>query len=187
MVAEQDRSRGEQYRVDGQKLEEPERNYIPKNKGEQIESDEEAEFGPNRGRQVRHSPDPKGKAYRYVQKATTPYPASEPPLSAASSVDGYDSFENTNNKKKRKIPTMGDVSLNSTHLSSQLALLGLSQDDYAKHIAQSESTVAITGHGLSGPGRGRYARARSGRSPLRILPDANVRSPKPRQQWSSGS
>ncbi|KAK1238544.1 hypothetical protein MKX07_004120 [Trichoderma sp. CBMAI-0711] len=28
--------------------------------------------------------------------------------SAASSVDGYESFENTNNKKKRKIPTTGD-------------------------------------------------------------------------------
>ncbi|KAF4124688.1 hypothetical protein GMORB2_5354 [Geosmithia morbida] len=41
-----------------------------------------------------------------------------PPPSAASSVDGYDSFENTNNKKKRKIPSAGDSTLNGTHGSS---------------------------------------------------------------------
>ncbi|CAI6094147.1 unnamed protein product, partial [Clonostachys chloroleuca] len=39
----------------------------------------------------------------------------QPAPSAPSSVDGYDSFENTNNKKKRKIPSAGDSVLNSAH------------------------------------------------------------------------
>ncbi|GAB0144148.1 hypothetical protein EsHS_00004634 [Epichloe bromicola] len=47
--------------------------------------------------------------------------------SASSSVDGYDSFENTNNKKKRKIPSAGDLSVNGVHgLSSDINALALS-------------------------------------------------------------
>ncbi len=44
-------------------------------------------------------------------------PEAQPPLSAASSPDGYDSFENTNNKKKRKVPIPGDGSLAGGHVS----------------------------------------------------------------------
>lgn len=193
LSGEEDRPRGEQYQIDRQRVEDIERNYIPKNKVDDIESEEEVpEIGPNRGRHVRHSPDPKGKAYRYVQKATvtSQYPVSEAPMSAASSVDGYDSFENTNNKKKRKIPTPGDAGLNGIHLSNELASLGISQEeevqsrgDFVDPNTQLYGSPGAVQTGLSGPGRGRYGRTRNGRSPLRTLPDANIRSPKQRQQW----
>lgn len=118
--------------------------------------------------------------------------------SASSSVDGYDSFENTNNKKKRKIPSAGDLSVNGVHgLSSDINALALSTGpptpsseghhgiDRAYH--GSTSHTPSTGYvdnnqGFSGPGRGRLGRSRNGRSPLRTLPDCNntwpVRGPK---------
>ncbi|KAG7148270.1 hypothetical protein HYQ46_002871 [Verticillium longisporum] len=40
-------------------------------------------------------------------------------------IDGYDSFENTNNKKKRKIPTAGDNTLNGTHTLADITALGI--------------------------------------------------------------
>ncbi|KAM9884976.1 hypothetical protein VDGL01_00862 [Verticillium dahliae] len=49
----------------------------------------------------------------------------QPAPSTTSSVDGYDSFENTNNKKKRKIPTAGDNTLNGTHTLADITALGI--------------------------------------------------------------
>ncbi|KAM0246988.1 hypothetical protein ACHAQJ_010016 [Trichoderma viride] len=47
--------------------------------------------------------------------------------STASSVDGYESFENTNNKKKRKIPTTGDsLANNGLSLGSNVNALSTS-------------------------------------------------------------
>lgn len=190
---EEDRPRGEQYQIDRQRAKETDRNYIPKNKGDDVDSEEEVvEIGPNRGRHVRHSPEPKGKPYRYVQKASSSvqYPSAELPLSATSSVDGYDSFENTNNKKKRKIPTPGDAGPNGIHLSSELASLGISQDtdekEYNDIQSQHSATPIASYASLSGPGRGRYGRVRSGRSPMRTLSDANSRTPKQRQHGPNG-
>lgn len=103
-----------------------------------------------------------------------------------SSSDGYDAFENTNNKKKRKIPTSG--SLHSASLSTDLANMGncCSRDDtdwaatddgagvgqYYGSGNPATPTNSST-NGMSGAGRGRYARGAGrsasgvgGRSPL---------------------
>ncbi|KAF5644274.1 uncharacterized protein FTJAE_2793 [Fusarium tjaetaba] len=56
---------------------------------------------------------------RETQRSSKPdIPDPQPPLSATSSVDGYDVFENTNNKKKRKIPSAGELSVNGTQGSN---------------------------------------------------------------------
>jgi len=103
------------------------------------------------------------------------------PPSTASSLDGYDSFENTNNKK-RKIPSAGEA-VNGGHSlgegspghgtpspthEAQGDGYGLASQGY--YVA---SAFASGSPGISGPGRGRYGRARNGRSPLRALSDAN--------------
>ena len=112
------------------------------------------------------------------------------PQSAASSndsADGYDSFENTNNKKKRKIPTSGNLGNHhlslSASLSQDLANMGLSNGESAEgqevsdgglgHYYGSGSaaiSAAATGAGVAGAGRGRFGRSGrrdfSGRGPL---------------------
>ncbi|KAI1648791.1 uncharacterized protein F4817DRAFT_332923 [Daldinia loculata] len=112
-------------------------------------------------------------------------PNPQPPPSTASSADGYDSFENTNNKKKRKIPTAGETILNGTHVLNDLGALGVSSpvatgNEGSLDISGSASAayyqsggLATGGQGISGPGRGRYGRVRNGRSPLRTLSDPN--------------
>jgi hypothetical protein len=191
-------ARGGLYPVDRQRTEELERNYISRRNGEEIDSDEEYHESPCRGRYARHSPDTSTRSYRYVQKpGSLDYPKPEPPPSTTSSADGYDSFENTNNKKKRKIPTPGDAALNGIHLSNDLASLGISptidesltREDTVNGGPKYHSTGAstFTSQGLSGPGRGRYGRVRNGRSPLRNLPDVNWTSGRgakqPQAQW----
>ncbi|KAF3061879.1 hypothetical protein GL218_02868 [Daldinia childiae] len=93
-------------------------------------------------------------------------PNPQPPPSTASSADGYDSFENSNNKKKRKIPTAGETILNGTHVLNDLGALGVSSpvatgDEGSLDISGSASTayyqsggLAAGGQGISGPGRG---------------------------------
>ncbi|GAD97666.1 hypothetical protein NFIA_078450 [Paecilomyces variotii No. 5] len=44
----------------------------------------------------------------------------------SSGPDGYDAFENTNNKKKRKIPTSGNLGSHHSTLSADLANMGIS-------------------------------------------------------------
>ncbi|KAI1825881.1 hypothetical protein F4861DRAFT_500195 [Xylaria intraflava] len=112
-------------------------------------------------------------------------PKPQPPPSTASSADGYDSFENTNNKKKRKIPIAGETILNGTHVLNEPAAFGIpsppgtGDDDSSDHVPistpyyQSGGPVG-NGQGISGPGRGRYGRVRNGRSPLRALSDSNA-------------
>ncbi|KAH7316532.1 hypothetical protein B0I35DRAFT_409722 [Stachybotrys elegans] len=114
----------------------------------------------------------------------------QPPPSATSSVDGYDSFENTNNKKKRKIPSAGDSAMGAiggAHaLNGELSALALSARAHspvgeAVGDRSYNSSAAYAGagslpsssQGISGPGRGRLGRSRNGRSPLRTLPDGN--------------
>ncbi|KAI4154120.1 MAG: hypothetical protein LQ341_000411 [Variospora aurantia] len=104
--------------------------------------------------------------------------------SSQDSVDGYDSFENTNNKKKRKIPTSGSLGGHHSSLSAEMASMGIStnrecevsqaeMDGGIGHYYGSGSSAvpaASSGTGISGAGRGRYgrnvARVPSGRSPL---------------------
>ncbi|KAL8911630.1 MAG: hypothetical protein Q9171_003237 [Xanthocarpia ochracea] len=111
------------------------------------------------------------------------------PMSTSSSqdsIDGYDSFENTNNKKKRKIPTSGGLGGHHSSLSTELAHMGISSSrDYDSSQPEMDGGIghyygtgssavptSSSGTGISGAGRGRYGRNApripSGRSPLGI-------------------
>ena len=111
------------------------------------------------------------------------------PMSTSSSqdsIDGYDSFENTNNKKKRKIPTSGGLGGHHSSLSTELAHMGISSSrDYDSSQTEMDGGIghyygtgssavptSSSGTGISGAGRGRYGRnaprVPSGRSPLGI-------------------
>ena len=124
---------------------------------------------------------PRSDAAKYIKP-----PISQSTISSGDSVDGYDSFENTNNKKKRKIPTSGSLGSHQTSLSADMAQMGISSTRDTD-VAQSESDGGVghyygtgnsavptvsTGAGISGAGRGRYGRAgmryHSGRSPLGV-------------------
>ncbi|KAH6710111.1 hypothetical protein VD0002_g6436 [Verticillium dahliae] len=129
----------------------------------------------------------------------------QPAPSTTSSVDGYDSFENTNNKKKRKIPTAGDNTLNGTHTLADITALGITatagspvtDNDQSGPVSPSyygSSGFVANNQGISGPGRGRFGRSRNGRSPLRALSVSEAanswvgRGPKIRQpQWAANS
>lgn len=129
-----------------------------------------------------------------------------PPLSYPSSPDGYDSFENANNKKKRKIPTAveGGVHISNESLLSAgpLNRPGQAIEAHGQSSTPSSSPYYSPYYGpggfgsgaqnVAGPGRGRYGRTKSGRSPLRPLSDStNSRAgrnsklrPRP---WTPGS
>ncbi|KAK8061374.1 hypothetical protein PG994_007740 [Apiospora phragmitis] len=114
----------------------------------------------------------------------------QPPPSTASSADGYDSFENTNNKKKRKIPIAGENMLNGSHVLSDPSLMGMPSPPTTGDEGPGDPTLATphayyqsipgnaSAQGISGPGRGRYGRHRNGRSPMRTISDTNVGLPK---------
>lgn len=116
-----------------------------------------------------------GTAYRYVQK-TESSKVWDPSMSATSSVDGYESFENTNNKKKRKIPTLGD-GLGGMHMSDNLA--AYSQDDINYNDVY-KVVSPIVRSSLSTPRRD-GGDSGLGRSYHRPLSDINGRSHKQRQ------
>ncbi|KAK3636159.1 hypothetical protein LTR56_014322 [Elasticomyces elasticus] len=95
-----------------------------------------------------------------------------PPGSTASSSaggDGYESFENTSNKKKRKIPLSGASStLHQSSLSAEMASMGISgqtdgaADDVGVQQSPSYTSPGVAvgaGTGISGAGRGRYGRS----------------------------
>jgi hypothetical protein len=97
------------------------------------------------------------------------------PGSVTSSADGYESFENTSNKKKRKIPLSSASSMHQSSLSAEMASMGISNmdgagDEYSQaqrpHHAGPGSSPS--GTGISGAGRGRYGRqnGRDSRRPL---------------------
>ena len=171
-----------QHSTERESADEIERTYIARRNKEELESDDDEQAYHSRV-YSRPFPDPAGWSYRFVQKQNSKLPNPHPPVSTASSVDGYDSFENTNNKKKRKIPTAGDSNLNGAHLASDVVGIGTSgADDSVEDVISPEgayqSSVGAV-PGISGPGRGRYGRMRNGRSPLRTLSDAT-------SNWGNG-
>ncbi|PSN60084.1 hypothetical protein BS50DRAFT_626357 [Corynespora cassiicola Philippines] len=104
------------------------------------------------------------------------------PGSTSSSADGYESFENTNNKKKRKIPNMGSNGAHHANLSAEMASMGISHphdaaaldelsDGAGRYYASAPTTPqhSTSGTGISGAGRGRFGRSGSGRSERRVL------------------
>lgn len=82
--------------------------------------------------------------------------------------DGYDAFENTNNKKKRKIPTPGTLGHHSA-LSGEFADMSLGStppatpNDAAGTYYGTGNPASPVAAGMSGPGRGRLGR-HTGRS-----------------------
>ncbi|KAF4445703.1 hypothetical protein F53441_10577 [Fusarium austroafricanum] len=182
------------------------RNYTPRRNGVGLPDgdDEEATL---RSTLVTRSP-PEILTRGTHQSSKPDFSNPQPPLSATSSADGYDVFENTNNKKKRKIPSAGDATLNGTHgLNNEIGSLAISagagnsptnelhSDRANSHSSSYPSTGTFTSHnqGISGPGRGRLGRSRNGRSPLRALSDGNNNSWVGRgskaatsSQWTSG-
>ncbi|KAI0125254.1 hypothetical protein BJ170DRAFT_598074 [Xylariales sp. AK1849] len=110
-------------------------------------------------------------------------PHPQPPPSTASSADGYDSFENTNNKKKRKIPTAGDHVLSGAHVLSDSSILGVPSPPTTGDEGPGDSPAIMpspyvhpgvtytNGQRISGPGRGLFGKNRNCRSPLKQLPN----------------
>ena len=87
------------------------------------------------------------------------------PASITSSADGYESFENTSNKKKRKIPLSSGSSAHQSSLSAELANMGISSppppDSYVNGGAQGPQPgqyPSATGPGAGGAGKGRHGR-----------------------------
>jgi hypothetical protein len=144
----------------------------------ELESDEDED---DRG-----GPLPSSPSYHYSRVAPgklapggiSAYPK---PGSVASSVDGYESFENTNNKKKRKIPNMGSTGPHHSNLSAEMATMGISHpheavalddgDGASRYYSSAPATPqhSTSGTGISGAGRGRFGRTASGRSERRVL------------------
>ncbi|KAF2151413.1 hypothetical protein K461DRAFT_314256 [Myriangium duriaei CBS 260.36] len=115
------------------------------------------------------SPGPDGAAVSSVQQkllaSRTAGKAPPPPASTASSADGYESFENTSNKKKRKIPLSSGSSAHQSSLSTELANMGISSPPPPEsHVngsvsgSQAGQYPTATGAGSSGAGRGRFSR-----------------------------
>ncbi|KAI8722269.1 hypothetical protein NCS52_00370400 [Fusarium sp. LHS14.1] len=166
------------------------RNYTPRRNGVGLPDGDEEETALQSSLVTRSPPETLTHPARRPSRPDPPrHPNPQPPPSTTSSVDGYDSFENTNNKKKRKIPSAGDPTLNGTHaLNNEIGSLAISSDtahspaselhgdrSYAHSGAYPGSgTFSTSNQGISGPGRGRLGRSRNGRSPLRALPDGNT-------------
>ncbi|KAK2048669.1 hypothetical protein LZ31DRAFT_29894 [Colletotrichum somersetense] len=167
------------------------------------ESDEE-ELALSSSKVVRRShPEILNRTSAMPPKPEYSRPNPQPPPSTTSSADGYESFENTNNKKKRKIPTAGDPVLSGVQSLSEINSIGVStttspsndNGDLAGSTLSSyygAGSFAANNQGISGPGRGRFGRSRNGRSPLRALSDATSnwagRGAKVRQpQWATSS
>lgn len=166
----------------------------------EVESEEEED--------ERHGPLPSSPSYQYSRhvpgKSAAGVAGAYPkPGSTASSVDGYESFENTNNKKKRKIPNMGSNTSHHANLSADLASMGIAYrheagaiddgDGPGRYYGSAPSTPQHNGNsgtGVSGAGRGRFGRSGSGRSERRILGNstnlANAKASSKRPSEQSG-
>ncbi|KAF5019698.1 hypothetical protein F66182_8295 [Fusarium sp. NRRL 66182] len=182
------------------------RNYTPRRNGAGLLDGDDEEAALRSTLVARSPPEILTRAAQRSTKPGQARPNQQPPLSATSSADGYDSFENSNNKKKRKIPSAGDATLNGTHaLNNEIGSLAISAstgtpptNETVNDITYSHSNVhpstgsfTTNNQGISGPGRGRLGRSRNGRSPLRALSDGNNtwagRGPKTTEpQWVSG-
>lgn len=159
-------------------------------RGSDPDSDEDDGNNSIRRHQTEHNgPVAQDFAKGGLRKSSNKYTKVLMPTETSSSqdtVDGYDSFENTNNKKKRKIPTSGGLGGHHSSLSSEMAHMGItstrdfdsSQPDVdggtGHYYGTGSSAVpaSSSGTGISGAGRGRYGRTAprvpSGRSPLGI-------------------
>jgi hypothetical protein len=95
-----------------------------------------------------------------------------------SGPDGYEAFENTNNKKKRKIPTSGNLNLHHSTLTSEFSHMGINNDGSAEDAHYHAKGAGVNpGLGVQGAGRGRNGRKVPGRNPLGVsVNGSNVRT-----------
>ncbi|KAE8377222.1 hypothetical protein BDV26DRAFT_218919 [Aspergillus bertholletiae] len=104
--------------------------------------------------------------------------------SSSAGPDGYDAFENTNNKKKRKIPTPGTLAGHHSTLSPEFSSMDLAGSATTTGEGNHVSTFYGTGspaspvsNGLSGAGRGRLGRhgtrSSTGRASLSLHTQVN--------------
>ena len=163
-------------------------------KGSEVISDDEDSIALMRRYQDAHQPSGTTNSsftrYNHGYRRNDPARFTKSPIqqSTASSgdvIDGYDSFENTNNKKKRKVPMSGSLGGHQSSLSAEMAQMGISSmrdgdagqsdaDGGVGHYYGSGSSAipatSTSGNGISGAGRGRYGKAGiknlSGRTPL---------------------
>lgn len=131
------------------------------------EDDDELDSGDDSLSHVRHSTPYRSSPHSPRSSRASRYGTKN----TGSGPDGYEAFENTNNKKKRKIPTSGSLSLHHSTLTNDLAHLGInggkngaSDDPY---YASAHSGGA-SGLGVQGAGRGRNSRKLPGRNPLSV-------------------
>lgn len=97
---------------------------------------------------------------------------------SSSAPDGYEAFENTNNKKKRKIPTSGSLSMHQGSLNSEFDHLGLSSAEASNEDLELTRAISTSpsGLGVQGAGRGRTGRKSNARNPLGLSTNGtNVR------------
>jgi len=130
------------------------------------EDDDELDSGDDSLGPVRHSTPYRSSPHSPRSSRATRYGTKN----AGSGTDGYEAFENTNNKKKRKIPTSGSLSLHHSSLTNDLAHLGING---GKNGASDDAYYASThsgsaGLGVQGAGRGRNSRKLPGRNPLGV-------------------
>ncbi|PYH48721.1 uncharacterized protein BP01DRAFT_287943 [Aspergillus saccharolyticus JOP 1030-1] len=103
-----------------------------------------------------------------AQPQTVPTNGDRAPIkSSVAGPDGYDAFENTNNKKKRKIPTPGNLGSHHSTLSPEFSTMGLassvqpSSGSESSHVSTfygTGSPASPISSGMSGAGRGRLGR-----------------------------
>lgn len=74
-----------------------------------------------------------------------------PIKSSSTGPDGYDAFENTNNKKKRKIPTPGNLGSHHSTLSPEFANMGLASSAQASSTTVNEVNNVGTYYGTGSP------------------------------------
>lgn len=100
------------------------------------------------------------------------FPVDTPHVKSSSGPDGYDAFENTNNKKKRKIPTPGNLGGHHSTLSPEFASMGCASStpappppppppapvDPTGTYNGSGTPASPLASGISGSGRGRLGR-----------------------------
>ncbi|KID89536.1 hypothetical protein MGU_03583 [Metarhizium guizhouense ARSEF 977] len=172
------------------RLDDSNRAVTPQRYGVQSDAGEEVHIGARSTVAARTPPEILNLSGRQAARQEQPRQVEpQPPPSATPSLDGYDSFENTNNKKKRKIPSAGESSINGTHgHGNEMNGLGLSaatsppvDDDHGtershagSNTYQASTSYAAGNQGFSGPGRGRLGRSGNARTPLRTLPDGNT-------------
>ncbi|KAF9891175.1 hypothetical protein FE257_004739 [Aspergillus nanangensis] len=160
----------------------PERDhYLPYENGVDLESGDED--GPV---VVRRSAGFRGSSLSPSASSSAHHPNNgdvPPTKSSTANPDGYDAFENTNNKKKRKIPTPGNLGGHHSTLSPEFSTMGLANATQTPSTVSGEGSHVSTfygtgspaspvGSGMSGAGRGRLgrntARNSAGRASLSV-------------------